>query len=242
MKSLSTIASLLAIALVAISGYVHGAWTGRWQSAEVLAHAAEAIKHVPKTIGDWDCVRENQLTQEELDLASVAGYVSRHYRNRRTNEAVQFVLMCGPAGPIAVHPPTACYTGLGYQQVGETAPYHGVPQDGTAAVDDAFQTARFESPRRGDTIQPHIYWAWSTDGRWQTPESPRLAFVGSPVLFKAYVAFETDAGVKLNSQSPAAAFLDVALPVLRERVFGVAPSAETAAQNNPTTHSIQSTP
>lgn len=242
MKSLSTLASLLAIALVAISGYVHGAWTGRWQSAEVLARAAETVKQVPKTIGDWDCVQENQLTQEELDLASVAGYVSRQYRNRRTNETVQFVLMCGPAGPIAVHPPTACYTGLGYQQVGETVPYRCALQDGTSAVGNAFQTARFESPRRGDTVQPHIYWAWSTNGRWQTPESPRLAFVGSPVLFKAYVAFETDAGVKSNGQSPAAAFLDVALPVLQERVFGVAPSAETAAQSEHITHSIQTTP
>lgn len=241
MKSLSTIASLLAIALVAISGYVHGAWTGRWQSAEVLAHAAEAIKHVPKTIGDWDCVRENQLTQEELDLASVAGYVSRHYRNRRTNEAVQFVLMCGPAGPIAVHPPTACYTGLGYQQVGETVPHRCSAADGAEAVSYVFQTARFESPRRGDTVQPHIYWAWSTDGRWQTPESPRLAFVGSPVLFKIYVAFESDSGVKSVHQSPAAAFLDAALPVLQQRVFGASSTTKTT-QNNSTTHSTDSNP
>lgn len=232
MKALSTITALFGIALVVASGYVHGSWTGRWQSAEVLARAADAVQKVPQTIGDWDCVKENQLTSEEVELAEIAGYVSRQYRNRRTSDVVNFVLMCGKPGPISVHPPTACYTGLGYQQVGLTQPYRRQPQDNLVAADQ-FHTARFESPQRGDTVQPHIYWAWTADGRWQTPESPRLAFVGSPALFKMYVSFEAESGSKPDVQSPAVTFLDAALPVLQTQVFGKPVEPSTPNHSNP---------
>lgn len=220
MSRLSTITLILGTALVVASGYVHGMWTGRWHSTAAIQHAADAVRALPETIGDWKLHSEKSLTQEELDLAQVAGYVSRSYRNQQTGEMVDFIMMCGKPGPIAVHPPTACYTGLGYRQLGETKPLVcEIDTDNSAAQKHVFRSAVFESPDRSHTTQPHVAWAWSTNGTWQTPDTPRMAFVGNPVLYKMYVAYDSEAGTHQSGPTPADHFLQAVIPIVKQAVW-----------------------
>ncbi len=216
MKSLPLIIGML---LIVGSGIVHGMWTGRWESAEALTLAASAVDRVPKTIGDWETVRETEVSDEEKKLAELAGSIARQYRNRRTGDVVSLLLMCGKPGPISVHPPTACYTGLGYQQVGATRTYRCSSGEGDALARHEFQTAQFASPKRGDSMQPRIYWSWSKNGVWNVPDNPRLSFAGAPALFKVYVAFESPDITKSKEKTPPERFLEELLPVLRESVF-----------------------
>lgn len=214
-----TLPLLIGTLLLVGSGLVHGMWTGRWQSAESLARAASAVDLVPKTIGDWDTVRETEVSDEEKKVAELAGSLARQYRNRRTGDVVSLLLMCGKPGPISVHPPTACYTGLGYQQVGSTRTHRCSTGEQETLARHEFQTAQFASPKRGDSLQPRIYWSWSVNGVWHVPDNPRLSFAGGPALFKIYVAFESDDVTKSKVKLPPERFLEELLPVLREHVF-----------------------
>ncbi len=137
------------------------------------------------------------------------------------------MLLAGPTGPIAVHPPTACYRGLGYTLAAEPATM-SVPRNqansNRAASRDRFQVAEFIPPPHSMSPRVRVAWAWSNDGRWSAPEHPRVAFAGRPALFKLYVT--TDASsTHDDAESTIDRFLEQALPELRNRLFadGVAP-------------------
>lgn len=217
---MKTIPSIVATLLLLVSGYVHGMWTGRWQQSDALATAASALDAVPTEFADWKMEHQSDISPEEKSVAEIAGSIARQYRNQRTGEVVSLLLMVGKPGPISVHPPTACYTGLGYQQVGATRAYAcDVEMAEGQKTRHQFQTAQFASPKKTETVQPHVFWAWSADGIWSCPDSPRLAFVGKPALFKLYVSYEAHSVVKSKEKTPAERMLADLLPVLRMSLF-----------------------
>ena len=211
-------APILAAVLLLASGYVHGMWTGRWQATDSLESAAAAVQRLPQQFNDWEVVSETKVTAEEQTIAELAGSVSRQYRHARTGDVVTVLLMVGKPGPISVHSPTACYTGQGYQQDGAIRIHRcDVAQQG-----HQFQTAQFHSPNKSETLQPRVYWGWSAGDVWSCPESPRLAFVGQPALYKLYVAFETGGSVKAKTINPAERMLQDLIPVIKQSVFAPA--------------------
>ncbi len=217
---MKSIPSIVATLLVVASGYVHGMWTGRWHSSDALAKAASSVALLPTEFADWKMVHETDVSAEEKSVAELAASVSRQYRNEVTGDVVAVLLMVGKSGPISVHPPTACYTGLGYQQLGATRNYAcDVETKDNKKIRHQFQTAQFTSPKKTETVQPQVFWGWSADGVWSSPDSPRLVFVGKPALFKLYVSYEATSLIKSKEQTPAEKMLKDLLPVLSESLF-----------------------
>ena len=65
-----------------------------------------------------------------------------------------------------------------------------------------------------------VFWAWSPDGKWLAPASPRISFRGHPYLYKLYV---TDRALEESSNTALPqieAFLNDALPVLTAALNG----------------------
>ncbi|MHC4875302.1 MAG: exosortase-associated EpsI family protein [Planctomycetota bacterium] len=226
MQIRNAIPLLSGLLLLIAGGIVHGMWTGRWESAD-LTGIAERVHDVPKQINDWICIEEGSVSDAELKMAELSSYSMRHYRNQRTGAVVTMLLMCGPTGPVAVHPPTACYAGQGYEQIGETqlhrvalAKHVGDAERGS--FQDAthhLMTARFRKPGRANSRKARIFWSWTTDGHWSTPASPRLEFAGCSVLFKLYVTHEAHDLLPLDGTTPGEEFLRELLPAVRNAVF-----------------------
>ena len=236
------LAAVLGAALLFVGGIVHGTLTHRWQTATKTDGPESRLHLVPKTIGDWDS-QDSKISDAERQMAGL----TRTYTNRRTGAAVTVVLMCGPTGPVAVHPPTACYRGTGYQQSGATREtvIDLAKEGGTRHV---FAIADFYQSTRPEQIQPRIYWAWSTNGTWSVPDSPRFAFAGSPVLFKLSVTCERPLGTQKTPALPIDDFLRLLLAEIQQNVFGASPrdpgsglQISVLAPQSTVSHRLQST-
>lgn len=214
------IPAIVATVLISASGFVHGMWTGRWRSSDVSMKATSSLNAIPERFGDWLMVGESALSDEEKKVAESAESISRRYRNQRSGDIASVLLMVGKPGPLSVHPPTACYAALGYQQIGTAGIYVcEIPGSDGISRRHLFQKAQFVSPKNTELVQPQVYWGWSADGSWSCPDNPRLAFVGASKLFKLYVAYESNGSSKSKRQNPAECILNELLPVLSKFVF-----------------------
>src|SRR5690242_1787433 len=101
----------VAVALVVLSGVVHGFWTGRW-SAPPAGDVAGRLDAVALDLGDW---QGQKLEPDARQVDGMAGVLYRRYVNRATGSAVNVYLVCGRSGPVAVHTPDVCYGASGYQ-------------------------------------------------------------------------------------------------------------------------------
>ena len=178
-----------------------------------LDAAVARLQGIPGQIGNWEST-DSELSQREIDVAGIQGYLRREYQNRNTGYSIHLTVLCGNSGPMSVHPPTACFQGVGYTLAsGPTVTT--VKRDGTSESYE-FNKSSF---RQGDAVVPEIvrvFWAWSPDGQWAAPSNPRFSFRGQPYLYKIYV---TDSGVENPGEAALPqieAFLKEALPVISE--------------------------
>ena len=174
--------------------------------------AATRLNSIPEQIGDWTSSLE-AIDARERRIAEIVGSVRRTYRNSENGYVVSLTILCGAAGPMSVHPPTACFEGVGYELSS------GPSVVTFADADDApssLNRAMFRLPGSQMTDVVRVFWGWSDDGRWTAPANPRLAFRGQPYLFKMYVVDRSLPQADDVRQSEA--FLEEALPEIRKRL------------------------
>src|SRR5262249_38640128 len=156
--------------LIISCGIAEGFWTNRWTSSGEIQAAVLKLEQVPMTLGPWQA-QARELDADQIRAAQLSGYLSREYVHRSTRKSISILLVCGRAGPVAVHPPDACYRGAGYEP---TAAY--VRQ---AIVCEALNSpAEFFTAIFGkeESVVPdllRIYWSWNASGTWQAPDNPR---------------------------------------------------------------------
>ncbi len=205
MKNTVTIAG--AVALIAVSGLVHGTWTNRWRAAPELKSLATRFQSVPRQIGDWTATSRS-LPPREMAIAGAVGEALHVYTNSAANQSISVMLLCGLPGNISAHTPDACYPGAGYS-LGESQRY--VQSYGDPPRVAEFQTA--VATRTGvNPSRLRIYWTWHGSSGWSAPENPRWAFAAEPMLTKLYVVRQTGAVQDDPSADPCAAFLSLLLP------------------------------
>jgi hypothetical protein len=154
----------------------------------------------------------NPLAGEEIKLAEIAGYLTRKYTHSKGGQ-IHILLLCGRPGPISAHTPEICFSGAGYEIIGERQKHRAI-----ASNDDPggeFWTARFKSsnPR---TPPIRAFWAWSNGGEWRAAAYPRWGYARSGYLYKLYVIRsmrQLDEPIKTD---PCQDFLKVLLPELRK--------------------------
>ncbi len=208
-----TLPALLAVPLVVAFGLAEGLWANRWQTSDAPERAAARLAGVPLSVGDWQG-EARELGARQAEKAEVTGHLWRRYVNRRTGAAVSVLLVCGRAGPVALHPPEVCYQGAGYRMNAGKA-RREVPAEGEAAE---FWVGQFQ--KDGAVPEPlRIYWAWSAGGPWAAPDNPRLAFARQPALYKLYVIQGLSRPDEAAEEGPTPEFLRAFLPQLRSQLF-----------------------
>lgn len=183
--------------------------TAGLNNPEALARSASRLDQIPETIGNWHSV-PRELSEREQRLAQISHFVRREYRHEETGYAVVLTVLCGPAGPMSVHPPTSCFEGVGYELA--SGPNLVTMDNGARSA--SFNRAVFRPPQSMHSEVVRVFWAWSTDGQWDAPPNPRIAYRGEPALYKLYVVEQAVESVSDLEQ--AEAFLADALPVIQE--------------------------
>jgi hypothetical protein len=174
----------LATAAVVAGGVVHGMWTDRWYTGEETGAVASRLERISDEFGEW---QGEPLEQESKPPKGVAGNYTRRFVNRGNGESVTVAIVGGRPGPVSIHTPDACYGASGYEVA--TQVRHRMPHEGDEPEVELW-TAQFLRQRASERTQLRIFWAWSTDGNWQAPDNPRVAFARQPVLYKLYLVRE----------------------------------------------------
>ncbi len=174
--------------------------------------AATRLNSIPEQIGAWTSSPE-EIDERERRMAEIVGSVRRTYRNSENGYVVSLTILCGASGPMSVHPPTACFEGVGYElSSGPSVVTFADVDDTQSSLNRA--TFRLPGSQMSDVVR--VFWGWSDDGKWTAPANPRLAFRGQPYLFKLYVVDRSLPRTDDVRQSEA--FLEVALPEIRREL------------------------
>lgn len=230
---------LIAAGLIVLigGGFAQGLMSHRWLPNAAVQNAALALNNIPTEIGNWTS-EDVALIDADQKIGGIAGYVQRNYRDRTTGTEVSLLLVVGESGPISVHPPTACFSGRGYnvvRQPGVLAIARSNDQSPAAAITNSgtsknhiFNQADFANSAIDDVSLIRVCWAWSTNGHWEAPANPRLQFASRPYLYKLYVSERWIPNGDVNQDTGAAQqFLMTALPLLSDRLESVMTSQET---------------
>jgi hypothetical protein len=212
-----TLPVLTATALLILSGIGHGLWTGRWTESVALERAVGRLDRIPWTLGDWEGQQVAPLDPKVMTLAGFSGSLSRQYVNRRDGGVVSVVLVCGPPGPVATHPPEICMTGAGYEAMAATGKV--LARYGTPAHAAEFKAVTFRKTGPVGSMPVNVFWSWSATGSWTAPDYPRLAFARHPVLYKLYVSRLMTRDDESLESDPSLGFLRELLPVLETSLF-----------------------
>jgi Protein of unknown function (DUF3485) len=209
-----------AVALVVLSGIIHGIWMDRWGPPPDLEAAAAKLERFPDTVGDWKG-RPVTLNPQHIRLARIVGYAARRYQNPRTGTEATVLLVCGRPGHVAAHTPDVCFQGVGYRMAKEPTQFQVSAPSGPPA---AFWTALFTKQEVGLPRNLRVFWSWSAAGRWEAPVHSRLHFAPQPALFKLYVIEEMGQAPLPPEQTPCLDLLRQLLPAL-EPVVGAGAEA-----------------
>ena len=175
----------------------------------VLNAAKESLERIPATIGAWTS-KPMKIDERAIRLGEISGYFRREFRHAETGRAVVLTILCGGAGPMSVHPPTACFEGVGYSLVSGPAVI-GITDNDDITI--SLNKAAFRLQEEMTSDMTRVFWGWSADGTWDAPANPRIAYRGQPVLFKLYTVDRAwDSGDGLAQSET---FLTDALPVIR---------------------------
>ena len=216
------------VAVLLCGGIAQGLMSHRWLPNAAVQNAALVLNDIPSKIGNWTS-EDIALPDADQKIGGIVGYVQRTYRDQTTGTEVSLLLVAGESGPISVHPPTACFSGRGFNVVRQPGILaiaksdEESPATATTSPDvsqnHVFNQADFANSAIDDVSLIRVCWAWSTNGHWEAPANPRLQFASQPYLYKLYVSERWIPNGDVNQDAGAAQqFLMTALPVLRERL------------------------
>ena len=215
------IASVLATAVLLITGVLHGLTTDRWTTPEILRNASARLQNVPSNMGEWTS-EDLKLDDRTLALAEATGYLSRHYLHQPTGASVNVLVLCGRPGPIATHPPTVCFTASGMRIMKESVP-HTVFAENEEPLGQ-FWLTEFVKPTDAIPYYQRTYWGWSANGEWLAAENPRIQFAPYPFLYKMYISRKISKPDEPLEEDISIEFMRMFIPELHKTLFG-----ETAA-------------
>jgi len=203
----------LALVLLTIAPAVwHGQILRRWGIPDELAYHATTIEELPEQLGEWRLVAKGDPVKEHVrEQLKLQGYLHRIYEHAGTGQRVSLLLMVGTAGPLVRHPPEICYESQANRLASSTL--LDVERDGHTS---RFRLLEFSSrsPVPQDFL---IAYAFGSEGHWDNPSSPRLAYAGKSMLYKVQVL--TDASRERDRLQPQGmkAFIGELVPVLNAR-------------------------
>jgi hypothetical protein len=178
-------ALLVAAGLIAGAALVHGAVTQRWSVFAPDPARTDRLHALEVRFEDWQPTEvPTEMPTNERSTAT-----ARRYQSAAGTHSAVVTIISGIPGSVSTHTPDVCYVGSGYKCLrGPRKEELELPGGATAE----FYVADFEKKTATKADRVRVRWAWSTDGAWIAPDSPRWQFARQlnavPVLYKLYVA------------------------------------------------------
>jgi hypothetical protein len=173
------VALAIAAAFLLVVGIYHGLATDRWSHPDADDHPAKWLATLPLEIGEW----KGEILPRESDDDPKTGVVNCKFTQARSGRWVMTAVTSGRAGRVSIHNPEHCYLGSGYKIV------DAIHQESLTIGNDTagFWTGHFQKRKATGLESIRIYWGWTTNGKWQAPEYPRLFYAGTRRLQKLYL-------------------------------------------------------
>ena len=187
------LAMAAAVVLTVAPALVQGRLVHRWGTPPDMSAAAQQLVQFPRSFGDWDVSQDGEPLSEDIcHELGLVGHVSRVYKNRTNGEVVTLLLMLGQSGRLVRHPPDICYANRANQQVNEAT---------TMSVDTTAPPSELrllEYRKSGLATEDRFLVAYglTTDITWSAPKYPRIAFGGSPHVYKLQILTTLEPGEK----------------------------------------------
>lgn len=210
-----TLSALAVMVLTLASGVIYGNLSQRWGPPQEMLEAAKKLETIPTEFGDWRLKKANTFNKETLEMLRCAGYISRIYENRVTNETVNVAVIVGPPGQISVHTPEVCFSSQDYTH--ESQRQKNSISRGGRDMDDfwflTFQTNDLYARKLS------VAYGWSTGGNWLAVDDPRFKYGGYPYLYKIQLAADMSGGSKDPQKDPCLEFLEDFVPAAKKSLI-----------------------
>ena len=204
---------LLAILIMAGSGVIHGLIVDRWAPSKNFSELVARLENIPMEIGSWQGVSQT-IPDNHLDIGQIDGYLSRTYTNQENRAVISLLIVCGKPGPISVHTPDICFSGVGYELKNAPERSNIIPEDDPSLTVEAF-SADF---KKANDIQPHdlrVLWTWCDGQAFRAPANPRFTFADRSFLYKVYITQVTGRGGSVTERDDSDSFLKTVIPILQ---------------------------
>jgi hypothetical protein len=173
--------------LIVGAAIVHGAVTQRWSVFAPNPAQTDRLHALEVRSNDWKAEKDPVETEMPTNERSTA--TARRYLSPDGTHSCVVTIISGIPGSVSTHTPDVCYVGSGYKCL-RGPKKETLELAGGATV--AFYVADFEKKNQSKLDRVRVRWAWSTDGTWIAPDSPRWQFAKQlnavPVLYKLYIA------------------------------------------------------
>ncbi|MDR2642474.1 MAG: EpsI family protein [Planctomycetaceae bacterium] len=208
---------VIAIFILSAVTIYTGVKTARWSSFSGISEAKNKLKELPYTIGDWVAEGESELSELDVKALQIQdGYISRLYKNTKTQSAVYITLMVGKTGIIVVHSPEICFGGRDYKKddKGRVSVKFPILDFTSKATDEntLWKVKFINNSARGGIIT--FYYGVSVGNVWVADDNPRFKFSGFRYAYKIQVQAAE------NEQNDVAhEFLSDCLPTIRNYIL-----------------------
>ncbi len=171
--------------LIAGAAIVNGAVTQRWYVFTPDPARTNRLHNLVVRQCYWlPTPVETEMPTNERSTAT-----ARRYLSASGGQSAVVTIISGIPGSVSTHTPDVCYVGSGYTCLREAKKETMELPSGVTAT---YYIADFEKRTKTKLDRVRIRWAWSTDGSWIAPDSPRWQFAKQlnsvPTLYKLYIA------------------------------------------------------
>ena len=201
---------VVVLLVLGASGLVHGVSTNRWATLAPANKGLDLLHTMVEPVGDWTPaeILPDPETDDDPDKTRV---LARRFRSTRGDRTVVVSVTSGLPGIVAAHTPEICYPGSGYKLKGSKKLQTVQLGGGKTAT---FWTADFQKTTATGTETLRVRWAWTADGNWEAPNSPRWSFARVPVLYKVYVVHPVVEDEDLGKDDPYVNFISAFIPAI----------------------------
>jgi len=190
--------TIACIVLIGTGAVLHGRATNRWDTLTPANSPVAKLHDVAIRFADYSPTD----IPSEMPVLEKSRVTCTQFLSNSLNTAVTVSLTTGIAGSVAVHTPDVCYVGSGYTMTQRPTKQTIELPGGKSAT---YFVAEFEKKRATGTDRQRVRWAWTTDGQWDAPDSPRFRYLRAGELAKVYVVtpLAESSAVGSASDSPA---------------------------------------
>lgn len=188
-----------------VAGWLHGSVTTGWGNQAMARSATEQLSRpLPEQVGNWKLRgKDVPLEPGVQEMLKCSASVNRVYVHTQTGDLISVAVLLGPSGPIAVHTPEICYSGVDFDVSSERQKTNIKDAEGK---EHAFWevTVKAKGP---DAYSQRVLYGWSTGTVWEATGKPRFAFGGAPYLYKLQLAAPPAKRTDLEDFDPCEDFL-----------------------------------